>query len=278
MSPQTFIELKNVGYTYPGIAKSKAHDALTNINLKIHTGEKIALLGANGSGKSTLFLLLNGILTATSGTILYQGNELSKKNVGDLRKYTGLVFQDPDSQIIASTVKEEVSFGPINLGLSKEEVNKRCDLAIEQASVSHLKDRPCHYLSGGEKKRVTIADIVAMEPGMFLFDEPASSLDPENSVLLEENLNQLSKQGKTIFVATHDMDFAYRFADRILILKKGQLIYDGDAQNAFANEARIHDAGLVIPALYQMQQILKDKGILPGNASITQVDELKQFI
>ena len=185
------LEIRNLHYCY-GSGKA----ALEGVDLDIFEGEKIAVIGPNGSGKSTFFLNTNGVLTPDEGEIIYRGTVINKKNLMELRKNIGIVFQDADNQIIASTVLAEVGFGPMNLKLPKEEVLERVEEALRYMNLQEYKNRPPHYLSGGEKKRVSIADIIAMKSEIIIFDEPTAGLDPLNSEMLEEVLGKLSSEGK----------------------------------------------------------------------------------
>ncbi len=183
---EPILKVEDLHFTYNG-----EKTALNGVDLNIYEGEKIAVLGSNGAGKSTFFLNINGVLKSHHGDIYYRGEKITKKNLNDLRKNVGIVFQDADNQIIASTVMAEVSFGPMNLKLPKKEVISRVDKALEYMNISEFKDRPPHYLSGGEKKRVSIADIIAMESEVIIFDEPTAALDPLNAAMLEEVLQKM---------------------------------------------------------------------------------------
>ncbi len=228
--------------------------AIRKISLAISSGEKIAVLGNNGAGKSTFFRCCNGILRPVEGCLHLKGNKISwkKKEILGLRQAVGLIFQEADHQLIAGTVAEEVSFGPMNLKLPEEEVQSRVDAALGAMDLKEYRKRAPHELSGGEKKRVSIADILAMEPDLMLLDEPAASLDPVNQSLLEENLEKLHQKGIALAVATHDVDFAWRWAERILIFHQGKLAADTDAVSVFENEKLLKQWGLRRPLLYEV--------------------------
>lgn len=249
---ETILDVKNLTFAY-----EQEKVALENISISIQKGEKVAILGANGAGKSTFFLTINGVLHPQSGDIYYRGEAMTHKNVNTFRKNIGIVFQDADNQMIASTVKAEVSFGPMNLKLPKEEVSRRVDAALNYMNLSDFQDRPPHYLSGGEKKRVSIADIIAMESEIIIFDEPTAALDPVNAVMLEEVLTKLSDEKKTILLSTHDVDLAYRFADRILVFCDGKIIADGTPLEVFENDGILKKANLKKPMLLEIVQTLK---------------------
>jgi len=236
--------------------------ALGGVSVDIYEGEKIAVLGSNGSGKSTFFLNVDGVLTPQQGKISYRGTFISKKNLNELRKNIGIVFQDADNQIIASTVRAEVAFGPMNLKLPKEEVLKRVDEALSYMNISDFKDRPPHYLSGGEKKRVTIADIIAMKSEIIIFDEPTAALDPLNAHMLEEVLLKLGAEGKTMLISTHDVDFAYRWAERVIVFYMGKIIADGTPLEIFQNIEILKQANLRQPTLLEVYESLVEKHLL----------------
>lgn len=251
------VQIKNINYCYDG--KSPV---LKNISLDIFAGEKIAVMGANGAGKSTFFLCLNGIILPDSGEILLYGKKIDKKNIIELRKNVSFVFQDADNQIVASTVLSEISFGPMNLKLPKQEVQKRVQEAMEYMNLTEFAQRGTHYLSGGEKKRVTIADSIAMKSNIILFDEPTTALDAVHQQMLENTLEQLAQQGKTIIVSTHDVDFAYRFAKRVILFCNGEIIADDTTENVFSNETILKKSNLKQPILLQLQKLLEQKGLL----------------
>ncbi|MGH4139119.1 energy-coupling factor ABC transporter ATP-binding protein [Clostridium sp.] len=251
------LNVKDLHYIY---GNGKA--ALDGVSVDIYEGEKIAVIGSNGSGKSTFFLNINGVFIPEQGEIFYRGTAVNKKNLKGLRKNIGIVFQDADDQIIASTVRAEVGFGPMNLKLPKEEVLKRVDEALAYMNISDFKDRPPHYLSGGEKKCVTIAGIIAMKSEIIIFDEPTASLDPLNALMLEEVLDKLALEGKTMLISTHDVDFAYRWAKRILVFCQGKIIADGTPIEIFQNTEVLKQSNLEQPTMLKVYELLVEKHML----------------
>ena len=254
---EILLQAEDLCYSY-----GQGKEVLRDINITVRKGEKIVVLGSNGAGKSTCFLNLNGVYRPDSGRILYRGKEIGKKDLNELRKNVGIVFQDADNQIIASTVFAEVSFGPMNLKLPREEVKKRVEDALEYMNLGSMRDRPPHYLSGGEKKRVSIADIIAMESEVVIFDEPTASLDPVNVEMLEGVLDKMNEMGKTLLISTHDVDFAYRFADRAVIFAGGRIIADGPIREVFEDDEVLNQANLKRPVLLEVYNSLVSHHIL----------------
>ena len=271
---EIILEVKHLSYAY-----SEEKKALSDINLKIFKGERIAVLGSNGAGKSTFFLNLNGVLKSDEGEIIYKGKTIAKKDMNELRKNVGIVFQDADNQIIASTVLGEVSFGPMNLKIPIDEVKKRVYEAMEYMNITKFKDRPPHYLSGGEKKRVSIADIIAMKSEVIIFDEPTASLDPVNASMLEEVLKKLSRENKTILISTHDVDFAYRWAERIIVFSGGMIIGQGTPVEIFKNNEILKEANLKMPMMLDVYEALIEKGIIKDISVYPKnIDEFKLLL
>lgn len=264
---QEIIRLERVSYEY-----EENRMALKNVSLKIIPGERIAVLGSNGAGKSTFFLCCNGILKPTEGELYLDREKIEwkKPQIRKLRQAVGLVFQEADHQLIAGTVEEEVSFGPMNLKLSLSDVRKRVDGAIQDMDLDGYRQRAPHELSGGEKKRVTIADVLSMGPRLLLLDEPASSLDPANERLLEQNLEQLSAQGISLAVATHDVDFAWQWADRSLVFHQGELVADDKTEVIFSQKELLELWGLKRPVLYEVGSML---GMKPLPRSLKELRE-----
>ncbi len=193
------LETKDLGYTYPD-----GTEALRNINLKIEKGKKISVVGVNGSGKSTLFLNFNGVLKPTKGTVIYKGNQVkyNHKSLLELRKNIGIVFQDPENQLFSASVYQEVSFGAMNLKLSESEVKNRVDEALKNVHMYQYRNKAVHFLSYGQKKRVSIADILVMQPEIIVFDEPTSSLDPKHSKQIVKIFDELNEKGITVILST----------------------------------------------------------------------------
>jgi cobalt/nickel transport system ATP-binding protein len=248
------IELKNISYCYP-----EGAEALADINLTVNVGEKLVIAGPNGAGKSTLFLILNGILKPLSGSYHFNGKQVSYSNVElvQLRKNIGIVFQEPDNQIFAASVYDEVAFGPLNLQLPHSQVRHQVAMALTALDMERLKDRPPHLLSYGQKKRVTIASVLAMDPKIIIFDEPTSGLDPAHAAEIIALLDELHHQGKTIILSTHDMNLAYRWANRIVVMNNGRVMDDGPAAAIFKDTALINVCGLELPMILQIHKALK---------------------
>ena len=265
------IQLENVSYAYPD-----GPMAVKNLSVSIGKGERVAVLGRNGAGKSTFFLLCNGILEPGEGKLFCDGQPVThkKKDLLELRRRVGIVFQEAENQILAVTVEGEVSFGPMNLGLPLQEIEKRTGEALSSMGLHDYAQRSPQFLSGGEKKRVTIADILAMEPDLILLDEPTSSLDPENVTRLEETLDQLSEAGIALVVSTHDVDFAARFARRGLVFSQGRLIADDSLAHIFSDSDLLEQASLRKPWIWQAAEAAH-----PGEASYPlTMDQYRQWL
>ncbi|MES1040918.1 energy-coupling factor ABC transporter ATP-binding protein [Peribacillus simplex] len=232
--------------------------ALNELSLTIEHGKKIALLGNNGAGKSTLFLHLNGLLQPTAGTIRFKGKKMKydRKSLLSLRKQVGIVFQDPDSQLFSANVQQDISFGPMNLGWDRMKVQEKVNWAMAQTEVTELKDRPTHFLSLGQKKRVAIAGVLAMEPDVWLLDEPTAGLDPYFSRQIMALLDSIHDTEKTIILSTHDVNLAYQWADEVVIMNDGKVIYQGDPISVFHDEDVLLQAHLEKPWVFEMFQAL----------------------
>ncbi len=254
------IETKNVTYQYPD-----GTNALENINFTAAEGKIIALLGPNGAGKSTLFLHFNGILQPTSGSVKIDNVHLKykKEDLMNLRQKVGIVFQNPDDQLFAPTVKEDVAFGPVNLGLSKGDVEKRVNESLKRVEMFEFKNKAPHHLSGGQKKRVAIAGILAMHPKIMVLDEPTSGLDPRGASRIMKLLYELNKEGITIIISTHDVDLVPLYAHTVYIISKGNIIKQGNPREVFEDAETIRKANLRLPRIAHLMEILQKEDKLP---------------
>lgn len=256
-------------------------EALKGINLEIKRGEKIAIMGANGSGKSTFFLNLNGISKPTKGKIYIDGKEIdySRKGLIDVRKKVGIIFQDPDNQLFSSGVKQEISFGLFNLGYTQEEVLEKVESVIEELNISDFSDKPTHFLSGGQKKRVAVADILVMEPEIIILDEPASGLDPKHIKLIDEIIDGLSEKGITVIIATHDAQRSLAWADRLILFCEGEIIGEGLPEDLFRDEELLEKTNLEKPTVLKMFDNLVEVGVLDKSLETPKSPEqLEQYI
>ena len=264
------LETKNLSFTY--------HDgtqALRNVNIKIKKGEKIAIMGPNGAGKSTLFSHFNGLTEPTSGHVEVDGEKIifEREELLKVRQKVGIVFQDPNDQLFAPTVKEDVAFGPMNLGLSYEEVENRISEALEMVGMSGFEDKTPHHLSGGQQKRVAIAGIVAMRPDIMILDEPTAGLDPEGVDKVLNILNNLNKEGMSIVISSHDIEMVNGFADKIFVLYDGEIIAQGDKSEIFSDKELLKKAHLKSPITTEILYKLKENGLNVDTTKIT-VDEV----
>jgi cobalt/nickel transport system ATP-binding protein len=255
------LETINLSHTYPDGTK-----AIENINFSLEKGKNIAILGPNGAGKSTLLHHFNGLLMPTSGKVNVLGKEVTKQNLDEIRQKVGLVFQDPDDQLFARTVALDVAFGPTNLKLSKAEIEQRVNWAIEVTDLKGLENKSPSNLSGGQKRRASIAGVLAMKPEIIILDEPMSNLDPKTSSKVLKLLMQLNKElGLTLIIATHDVDLVPLFADEICILNKGQILMQGPPQEIFSHADLLRSVDLRLPRITHLFEILNKEDSLRGD-------------
>ncbi|MBR3806386.1 MAG: energy-coupling factor transporter ATPase [Clostridia bacterium] len=251
---EVIIKTENLGYTYvdsldDDIVKVDQSPALRSVSLEIKRGEYVAVLGHNGSGKSTFAKLINMIITPTVGKIYIDGvditgDDFTEEDVFDIRRKVGMVFQNPDNQLVATVVEEDVAFGPENLGLPREEIRQRVDSALSTVGMTEYIKHAPHKLSGGQKQRVAIAGIIAMKPEIIIFDESTAMLDPQGRAEVVEIMERLNKEeGITVLNITHYMDEAAR-ADRVVVINDGELIIDSTAREVFKNVELLHSVGL----------------------------------
>ncbi|RAU21949.1 cobalt ABC transporter ATP-binding protein [Paramagnetospirillum kuznetsovii] len=243
------LDAQALNYAYPGGIK-----ALDGLDLAVARGRRLAVLGPNGAGKSTLLLHLNGSLKPSGGRVLLDGAEAaySRAALADWRKRVGLVMQEPDDQLFAATVAEDVSFGPLNLGLDETETRQRVAEALDALGIGDLADRATHMLSFGQKKRVAIAGALAMRPEVLLLDEPVAGLDHQGARRLLDALATLSEAGTTLVFTTHDVDLAWAFADEVALFNRGRVTRHGTAAEVLADRAALAEAGLEPPLLLEL--------------------------
>lgn len=266
----TILSAENISYAFPG-----GVPALKGLDLRIAARRRLAILGPNGAGKSTLFLHLNGTLKPDSGRVTLGGQpgDYSRKGLNDWRRRVGLVLQDADDQLFAASVYEDVSFGPLNLGLTEAEARERVDEALAALRIEDLADRPTHMLSGGQKKRVAIAGAIAMRPEVLLLDEPTAGLDHHASVHLVALLDKLAGDGMTLVFSTHEVDLALRLADDVALFTDGRVVAQGAAADILSDARRLGEAHLRPPLLLEIGQKARALGLL-GEEALPQRPEI----
>lgn len=260
------IEARELCYSY----EEGGERALNHVNLKIERGSKVAFMGANGSGKSTFFLCCNGIFRPESGTLLFDGRpvEYTKKGLLYLRRRVGIVFQDPDNQLFLSSVYQEISFGPMNLGMREEDVKREVEQVIEKLEITPFRERPAHALSGGQKKQVSIADVLVMHPEVVILDEPAAALDAKHAKIVREIVDKMAAEGITVLMATHNIDYALEWADEIVLMQEGRVLLQGDPVTVCRNQAALQMANQEPPAVLTLYEKLVEKGVLNQEGNV----------
>mgnify|MGYP002115398325 CR=1 FL=1 len=251
--------------------------AIKDISLNIEEGSFTAIIGRNGSGKSTLAKNLNGLLLPTSGKILVNGwDTADESHIWDVRQTAGMVFQNPDNQLVASIVEDDVAFGPENLGVPPKEIRRRVDEVLKSVDMYSFRKKAPHLLSGGQKQRVAIAGVLAMQPSCIIFDEPTAMLDPQGREEVMAIIRRLHEEGKTVILITHFMDEAAQ-ADRIVIMDDGKILADGKPGEVFSDEETLRRIRLDVPLAVDMAQKLRERGIEVPHDIITQ-EKLVEFI
>lgn len=255
---ENIIKIENVKFKYD---KDNSSFAVDGVNLNIRQGEFTAVIGHNGSGKSTLAKLINSILLPTEGKIYVKGMDTADDSkLWDIRQAAGMVFQNPDNQLVATIVEEDIAFGPENQGVEPSEIRKRVDDALNAVGMYEFRKRPPHMLSGGQKQRIAIAGILALNSDCIILDEPTAMLDPSGRKEVMETLRKLKENGKTILLITHYMDEAVQ-ADRVVIMDKGNIKLDGTPKEVFRNIDEIKKFGLDVPQVTELAQELSKEGL-----------------
>ncbi len=218
-------EMKNVTFAHHGVGVNVMDD----FSIAVEEGSRTAILGANGAGKTTMFYSLTGVYKPQAGEVLFRGEpiEYTKEGLTKVRSKVAVVLQNPDEQMFCSLVEEDIAFGPLNLGVDRDEIEARVDKALRDVRMTEYKLRPLQQLSGGQRKRVAIAGALAVHPEVMIMDEPTAGLDPQASMEVMELAEKLHLQGVTVLISTHDVDLAYGWADKVNVLRKGKMVFDG---------------------------------------------------
>ena len=273
---ENIMETRDIHYTY-----GDGTHALKGLSLEIRRGRTTAVLGGNGAGKSTLFLSLNGTLKPASGHVLFKGLpvDYSGNGLNKLRKSVGIVFQDPDSQLFSSSVFQDISFGPMNMKLPEKEVRGRVNAAMEKTGILHLKDKPTHYLSFGQKKRAAIAGVLAMQPEVLILDEPTAGLDPMGAAEIMRLLNKVKEElDATVVVATHDVDIVSLYCDYVYVLDEGRVVLEGNPKEIFSRPELLRKVHLRLPRIAHLAEILqKNDGFEFGERVLTISEARKEL-
>ena len=271
------ITIENLIFEYTRGDESQPIKAIDNLNLEIERGSFTAIIGKNGSGKSTLAKNLNGLLLPTEGVIYVDGFDTrDDDSIWNVRQTAGMVFQNPDNQLVSAIVEDDVAFGPENLGIEPAEIRRRVDKALSDVNMGQFKKKAPHLLSGGQKQRIAIAGVVAMKPKCIIFDEPTAMLDPKGRSEIMSIIDELHAEGITVILITHFMDEAVR-ADRVIIMHEGRILLDGAPQEVFEQEELIRSVNLDVPLMVEMGAKLRKVGINVPKDIITE-EKMVEFI
>jgi energy-coupling factor transport system ATP-binding protein len=275
---EIMIKIEDVTYEYKSLIDDSVQTAVKSLSLEVEKGEFLVILGHNGSGKSTLAKMMNGLLMPTSGQVFVKGmNTNDEDKIWDIRESAGIVFQNPDNQIVATIVEEDVAFGPENQGIPQAEIRKRVDDSLAIVEMSDYKKHAPHLLSGGQKQRVAIAGILAMNPDCIIFDEPTAMLDPNGRLEVMDTIKRLNTvEGKTIILITHYMDEAVE-ADRVLVMSQGEILMEGNPKEVFSQVEKIKELGLDVPQVTELAYELRKEGI-DIRTDILSVEELVELL
>ena len=275
------IKVEQVSYTYQPNTPFAAK-ALSEVSLTINSGEFLGIIGHTGSGKSTLIQHLNGLLFAGEGRVLVDGVEVGQKSksIKEIRQKVGLVFQYPEQQLFEETVAKDISFGPRNLGLSPHEVERRVRWAMSMVDLEKNKfgDASPFSLSGGEKRRVAIAGVLAMQPKYLILDEPCAGLDPQGKAELLGHLQRLNEKGLAIVLVSHSMDDVARLAKRLVVIQKGRIIYNDTTRKVFSRAQELEQMGLGVPEVMKLMMALKERGLQVREDRITEEEGLAEIL
>lgn len=274
---EKIIRVQNVSFAYSREEGSEPVKAIDGISFEIEAGSFTAIIGKNGSGKSTLAKNLNGLLLPTEGDILVADyNTKDDAHIWDVRQTAGMVFQNPDNQLVSAIVEDDVAFGPENLGVDPQEIRQRVDQALEAVNMGQFKNKAPHLLSGGQKQRIAIAGVVAMKPRCIIFDEPTAMLDPKGRKEIMTIIDELHREGITVVLITHFMEEAVR-ADRVMIMHEGKILLDGTPAEVFSQGALIKSVNLDVPPIVELADELRAVGISVPDEIITE-EEMVAYV
>ena len=274
---ENMITIKDLTFEYVREEGTEPVKAIDDVSLEIAEGSFTAIIGKNGSGKSTLAKNLNGLLTPTEGVIYVGGYDTrDEEHIWDVRQTAGMVFQNPDNQLVSSIVEDDVAFGPENLGVDPKEIRERVDKALEAVNMGQFKKKAPHLLSGGQKQRIAIAGVIAMRPKCIIFDEPTAMLDPKGRKEIMAIIDELHQENITVVLITHFMEEAV-CADRVVIMNEGRILLDGSPAEVFSHEELLKSANLDIPPIVKLASKLRERGIDVPKEIINE-EEMVEFI
>ncbi|TYQ12734.1 UNVERIFIED_CONTAM: cobalt/nickel transport system ATP-binding protein [Acetivibrio alkalicellulosi] len=270
------IEIKDLCFSYEDGEK-----ALNNISMVFKKGKTTALLGGNGAGKSTLFLNINGVLKPEKGKLFIEGKQLkyNKKDLLEIRKKVGIVFQDPENQLFSASVRKDISFGVMNQGLSNEEIKKRLEFVIKKTRIESIVNKPTHSLSYGQKKRVAIAGVLIMNPSVIILDEPTAGLDPCGVNEILSLMNEIKDtMGITIIISTHDIDLVPLYCDDVFVMNKGSIVFEGTPEELFLKPELLREHSLRLPRIAHLMSILYNKDHINVNKNAATISQARKSI
>lgn len=274
---ENIIKIDNLYFQYPHGEDEEPKLAIKGVSLEIEEGSFTAIIGQNGSGKSTLAKNLNGLLLPSKGAVYVSGMDTRDEDkIWDIRQTAGMVFQNPDNQLVSAIVEDDVAFGPENIGIDPVEIRARVDEALDAVKMGKYKRKAPHLLSGGQKQRIAIAGVIAIRPRCIIFDEPTAMLDPRGRKDIMEIIEKLHREGITVILITHFMDEAVK-ADRVVIMNKGEILLDGTPEHVFSQDELIRSARLDVPMAAEIAIYLRENGIdVPPD--VVTAERLKEFV
>lgn len=277
MENENIIIIDQLSFSYQREEEEKKKKAVDQVSLSFRKGSFTAILGKNGSGKSTLAKQLNGLLLPTEGVVYVGGFDTrEEEHVWDVRQTAGMVFQNPDNQLVSAIVEDDVAFGPENLGIDPEEIRRRVDKSLEAVNMGKFRKKPPHLLSGGQKQRIAIAGVVAMKPQCIIFDEPTAMLDPKGRQEIMSIIRELHEEGITVILITHFMEEAAE-AERVIVMNEGRVLLDGSPAQVFSQRQLLQSVNLDIPLAVELAGKLREKGI-PVPENIISTEEMVEYL